>query len=162
MITIKAETQQKKLVEVGTDKIVQRLSAYGVLIRDDKVLVVKTHSDNWEIPGGTPERGETLEQGLKRELKEEVGVDAIIGRMFYMRESFYHSPSGKTYHSLQFYFLITVGSSPIAAETKECAFMPIKDLTAQNANMSAYLALQHLSGEILQYDLWDLQAGQAQ
>ena len=162
MTTIKAETQQKKLVEVDTDKIVQRLSAYGVLLRDDKVLVVKTHSDNWEIPGGTPEQGETLEQGLTRELKEEVGVDAIIGRMFYMRESFYHSPSGKVYHSLQFYFLITADNSPIAAEAKEHAFIPIKGLTAQNANKSAYLALQHLSGGALQYDLWDLQAGQAQ
>jgi ADP-ribose pyrophosphatase YjhB (NUDIX family) len=162
MATIKAETQQKKLVEVDADKVVQRLSAYGAYLKDNKVLVVKTHSDNWEIPGGTPERGETLEQGLGRELKEEVNVDAVIGRMFYMRESFYHSPSGKTYHSLQFYFLITVDSPPIAAEAKEYDFIPITDLTARNANRGTFLALKHLSGKTLQYDLWNYQAGQAQ
>lgn len=144
MSTIQAETQQKQLVDVEFGEIVQRFSAYGLLLKSGKVLVVKTHSDNWEIPGGTPEQGETLEQGLVRELREEVGIDATVGRMFYVRESFYHTPSNKTYHSIQLYFFIDTNDTPKVAEAKDFAFIPIKELTEQNSNASTYLAVQSI------------------
>lgn len=153
MTTIKAETQQKELVDIDIDVTTQRFGAYGVLLRGGKILVIKTHSDNWEIPGGTPEKGETLRQGLQRELEEEVGIHAEIGPIFFTRESFYHTPSGKTYHSVQFYFLIHTDDEPMGVEAKEFAFMPIKDLTQNNTNTSSYLAIQSLESK-KPYDLW--------
>ena len=56
----------------------------AVIARDGRVLVTRrlkgTHLEGfWEFPGGKCEPGESLEACLRRELHEELGVDAIIG-----------------------------------------------------------------------------------
>ncbi len=61
----------------------------NAIIRDgEKVLVVKRknekiHPDKWLFPGGIVEKGESNEETLKREVKEEVGLDVekILGKI---------------------------------------------------------------------------------
>src|SRR3990172_199749 len=51
----------------------------GVVIRDGHALLIRRGHEplkgEWSIPGGTVKLGETLEQGVRRELKEETGLD---------------------------------------------------------------------------------------
>ena len=59
----------------------------GVLIEDNKILLVKQKVNdkrNWSLPGGKLEQGETLEQGIIREMKEETGLDVEIIRLLYL------------------------------------------------------------------------------
>lgn len=46
--------------------------------RENKILLVKNPRKGWEYPGGIIEPGETLPQGLIREIREETGVDVQI------------------------------------------------------------------------------------
>lgn len=66
----------------GNRKI-QQISVKGIIARDNKVLVLKTAGrGNYELPGGRMDFGETVEQALKREMKEELGWnDITIGDM---------------------------------------------------------------------------------
>ena len=59
----------------------------GILIENDEILLVQqklSDKRNWSLPGGRLERGETLSQGLIREMKEETGLDVEIIRMLYL------------------------------------------------------------------------------
>ena len=48
-------------------------------------MLVRSHYRGWEIPGGQIEMGETLIDGLKREVLEDSGVRAEIGRLAAVR-----------------------------------------------------------------------------
>jgi 8-oxo-dGTP diphosphatase len=54
----------------------------GVVIDDDRALLIRRGSEpllgEWSIPGGTLELGETLEQGVARELLEETGLEVRV------------------------------------------------------------------------------------
>lgn len=55
----------------------------GIIRKDGKVLIAKRKralmGSPWEFPGGKVEKDETLQECLKRELREELGIEAEIG-----------------------------------------------------------------------------------
>ena len=62
--------------------------AAALIVRSSKLLVCQRRRDDshplqWEFPGGKVEPGESPAQALARELREELGVDARIGKELY-------------------------------------------------------------------------------
>lgn len=54
-----------------------------ILIRDGKVLVLKEQGkDVYSLPGGEVEQGETIEEGLAREVREELDCKVANPRFF--------------------------------------------------------------------------------
>ena len=51
------------------------VSVKGVVIRDGEVILVRNSRDEWELPGGKLELGESPAECLAREIDEELGLD---------------------------------------------------------------------------------------
>ncbi len=56
----------------------------AIIRRGEKLLITKRpdYSRLWEFPGGKMEYGETAEECLKREIKEELDCEIKVGRVF--------------------------------------------------------------------------------
>jgi 8-oxo-dGTP diphosphatase len=52
------------------------VSVAAAIIRDGKILAIQRRDNlHWEAPGGVLELDETIEGGLRREVREETGLD---------------------------------------------------------------------------------------
>lgn len=48
----------------------------AIIEKNGKVLLIRpVNKDKWELPGGRLHKGETTQEGIKREIKEELGLD---------------------------------------------------------------------------------------
>jgi 8-oxo-dGTP pyrophosphatase MutT (NUDIX family) len=51
------------------------VSVKGIVIRDGAVVLVRNRRDEWELPGGKLELGESPERCVAREIEEELALD---------------------------------------------------------------------------------------
>jgi len=78
----------------------------GVAIHNDAVLLHRAdHESFWTLPGGRAEHGETAEQTIRREMREELETDVHVDRLLWIVENFFDY-DGLSYHELALYFLI--------------------------------------------------------
>ncbi len=76
------------------------------MISDGRVLLVRRGGPplqgQWSIPGGILEVGETLIEGVRRELAEETGIDVQVRTLIEVFERIDRDPSGTT----QYHFVV--------------------------------------------------------
>jgi 8-oxo-dGTP diphosphatase len=84
------------------------LVGVGALIHDrnGRVLLIKRkfepNKGRWSLPGGLLETGETLLEAGRREVREEVGVEIAVEKLFQVSEEIIRDPEGKT----RFHFIL--------------------------------------------------------
>lgn len=65
-----------------------KIAVSAFIVRDGKLLILKRRDDEkflpgvWEVPGGGVDEGETIENAVVRETKEEAGMEVIPQKLF--------------------------------------------------------------------------------
>jgi ADP-ribose pyrophosphatase YjhB (NUDIX family) len=78
----------------------------GLILRNGHALVQRGLTDDyWALPGGRAEIGETSEQTIVREMREELDQEVAVARLLWTVENFF-SYEGYRAHELGFYYLL--------------------------------------------------------
>lgn len=101
----------------------------AILIENGRVLIARRRPGGpqaglWEYPGGKVRPGESPAQCLQREIREELGIDVVVGELF--GESVY-AYADKTIR-LSAYRVRARGGKPSAHDHAELAWVAIADL----------------------------------
>jgi ADP-ribose pyrophosphatase YjhB (NUDIX family) len=84
--------------------------AGAICLRDQHILLNTTPRFSfWWIPGGRVDMRESSNDALRREMREELGVEIEIGRLLWVLENFFHLDE-RAYHELAFLFEVNLPS----------------------------------------------------
>jgi len=94
-VTVRREYPERPIVGVG-----------GVVVRDERALLIRRGSaplkGEWSIPGGMLELGETILEGVQRELLEETAIEVRLLDLIEVFERVTRDEAGK----LKYHFVI--------------------------------------------------------
>src|SRR5213594_3932683 len=88
---------------------------------EGKILLAKSHKwfDKYTLPGGHIEVGETMEEAVKREVKEEVGLDVEVVEFLLMQEAIFAEEFWKKKHFIFFDFLCKSRDQRVKVDGRE-------------------------------------------
>jgi 8-oxo-dGTP pyrophosphatase MutT (NUDIX family) len=94
----------------------------GVALSEGRVLLHRSEHENfWSLPGGRAEMLEPARETLRREMREELGIQVEVERLLWVVENFFDY-AGKSYHELALYFLMTLPNESLWTNRREPFF----------------------------------------
>ena len=97
----------------------------AVVVDGDRVVLIKRshppREGEWSLPGGRVELGETLVEALRRELREEVGLEVEVGPMVETFDRIHRDAAGRVrYHFVIVDFLCRPVGGVLCAGDDAC------------------------------------------
>ncbi|MEV5835132.1 NUDIX domain-containing protein [Nocardia sp. NPDC052112] len=122
----------------------------ALVVDDEGAVLMQRRSDsgNWSFPGGIMEIGETLEQCVIRETKEESGLDIEITGIL----GIYTDPQHviayadgeiRQEFNITFYGRVIGGRIEVSSESTEVRFLRLEELETLPVHQTVRLRLQH-------------------
>jgi mutator protein MutT len=116
----------------------------GVVVRGDRALIVKRAHDprrgEWSIPGGGVELGERLTEAVRRELREETGLEVEVGEVVELFDRIHHDDDGRVrYHFVIVDFLCHApdGEASAGTDADAVAWVTAAELDTYGVNEHA-------------------------
>ena len=136
-------------------RTIQRISVYGIYVVADEILLVRASSltevpGRWFLPGGGVEHGEHPSEALVREVSEETGLDAEVGRHLGVVSDVRTRRNGVEVHTVRIIHEITIATGSLLAETEgssdlarfvplsEARTLPLAHYVIEGAKMAGY------------------------
>lgn len=106
----------------------------GIILNADKTKILMSQRtdiefiNQWEFPGGKIDKGETSEQALVRELKEELSIDIVDYQLYFQKS---HSYPNKTIN-LSFFWVTSFTGEPKGMESQPVEWQDVTSMHALN------------------------------
>ena len=102
-----------------------RIAVFALIFDEDQrvLLAHRRDIDWWNLPGGGMEQGETVEEAVRREVREETGLEVEVKYLV----GVYSKPQ-KQEVVLTFCCRVTGGSLTVTEESRECRYFAPDDL----------------------------------
>ena len=103
---------------------------------DGRLLLMKRSDElNWCVPGGAAEAGERAEEGIRREVREEVGLEVEVREIITVRSRLPGEfGMAHTLYNLMFHCEILSGTPTISPEAIEVGWFDPREITNWHAN----------------------------
>jgi ADP-ribose pyrophosphatase YjhB (NUDIX family) len=111
------------LAGVRVDKAAEmsppQIRVAGILVSDGAILLESlADREVWGLPGGGLEPAETLEEGCRREFREELGLEVRCEELAVVMENHFHA-EGQAHFELGFYFRVTPATPRPSIHSRE-------------------------------------------
>jgi 8-oxo-dGTP diphosphatase len=125
--------------EISVDQLKWRPSVYGIVIKDGKILLSRQFGERYDLPGGGLDLGETPEEGVIREVKEETGIDVKNPQLVHLQNSFFHDAHAEKdyYHCIMLFYKCEFVGGKLSTEGFD-------EWEKQYAEMAEWIPLEQL------------------
>lgn len=140
----------EQIIEYDNSPLAWRVSAYAVIRKDDRVLLIKNKTEKLhDVVGGGVEFGETVEDAIYREAKEEAGATVRVGKLLHTKvDWFYHRKHKQFFQTFQMFYeaeLLGELAAPTEEDTEWVGFVPLAEVgTSYQVPVTVQLAISKL------------------
>lgn len=117
-----------------TDQQVCGVRATALIVQDGKIYLNRNEQGRFYTIGGAIRCGETTEEAVKREVKEEINLDIDVERLAFVVENTF-CKYGVNFHNIEFHYLVKPLGEPDdemveGSERRSCEWIELADINA--------------------------------